>query len=97
MPLYDFRCPHCAGIFERLLPMSALDGAIACTYCKAAFTAVPIPSGAPRVKVNASWRPSTQAEFLTGKKAQGPGAVSGARRSNVLHVCKGSDCSLCGA
>lgn len=97
MPLYDFRCPHCAGIFERLLPMSALEGVIECAYCQAALPAVPIPSGALRVKVNTPWRPASQSELLTGKKAQGPGTVQGARRSNVLHACKGSDCSLCGA
>lgn len=97
MPLYDFRCPSCAGIFERLLPMAGLHAVIACQYCQAELSAVPIPSGSARVRVASNWRPSSQTEYLTGKKAHGPGAVSGARRSNVLHVCKGSDCSLCGA
>ena len=97
MPFYDFRCPSCEGIFERMLPMARLHSAISCQYCQAELNAIPIPSGSARVRVTESWRPSSTVEQLTGKKAHGPGAASGARRSNVLHVCKGSDCSLCGA
>lgn len=96
MPLYDIRCRACSGIFERLLPLAKLHSEIACPYCAAAIPAAPMPSTAAAVRVLHAWRPRSKLEQLAGKKVSGPGAATHVRRSNVLHVCKGSDCSICG-
>jgi putative FmdB family regulatory protein len=96
MPLYDMRCTSCEGIFERLIPARARDQSIDCPYCGQNVQPEPMITGRNvRLTVNERWRPESPAEQLIGAGAAGPGARSGARRSNVLHVCKGAICSLC--
>jgi putative FmdB family regulatory protein len=96
MPLYDFRCQHCAGIFERLIPIAALRQPVACTYCGRETAADPMPTAAPAVRVAQTWRPANGRQQLAGREVAGPGTEARAQRSNVLHVCKGSNCSICG-
>jgi putative FmdB family regulatory protein len=65
MPLYDIRCSHCEGIFERLIPLQALHGQTCCPYCKQETAASPMPTGghvglqvkhrAGRATVPSSW------------------------------------------
>jgi putative FmdB family regulatory protein len=96
MPLYDMRCTSCEGIFERLMPASTRDEPVDCPYC--AQTVQPemmITGRNVRLNITERWRPNSPAEQLIGAGAAGPGTRPGARRSNVLHVCKGVNCSLC--
>lgn len=96
MPLYDIRCSHCEGIFEKFMRMQDLHGLVACPYCKTDVSAAPMLTGGHvGVKVTERWRPRNGAEQLAGQQAAGPGAHAGAGRSSVLHNCKGHSCSLC--
>jgi putative FmdB family regulatory protein len=96
MPLYDIRCSHCEGIFEKVISMQALYGALACPYCQQQTTAAPLPSGSRvGVQVTERWRARNGAQQLAGQGAAGPGAHAGAGRSSVLHNCKGHSCSIC--
>jgi len=96
MPLYDIRCSHCEGIFEKLLAMQALHGQVACPYCAQQTIAAPMLTGTRvAVQVRQQWRARTGAEQLAGPGAAGPGAHAGAGRSSVLHNCKGHSCSIC--
>ncbi|MDB5992416.1 MAG: hypothetical protein JWQ10_3819 [Herbaspirillum sp.] len=96
MPLYDIRCGHCDGIFEKLLPMRALHSATECPYCRQQTAAAPLLTGGHvALKVTQPWKPRNGAEQLAGMGAGGPGAHAGAARSSVLHNCKGFNCSIC--
>ena len=96
MPLYDIRCSHCEGIFEKFLNMQALHGPVACPYCKTDTVAAPLLTGGRvGLQVTKRWRPRNGAEQLAGQGAAGPGAHAGAARSSVLHNCKGHSCSIC--
>ncbi|MDY7579186.1 zinc ribbon domain-containing protein [Herbaspirillum sp. RTI4] len=95
MPIYDIRCSHCDGIFEKLLSIKALDGDIACTYCQQPTPAKPMLTGGHALKSTQRWTPRNGAEQLAGMGAGGPGAHAGSARSSVLHNCKGFNCSVC--
>jgi putative FmdB family regulatory protein len=96
MPLYDMRCPACEGIFEKLLAVSQREQAVECPYCEQSVAPqTMITARNLKVNVSETWRPRNQAEQLTGAGAGGPGTRTGAKRSSVLHVCKGGNCSLC--
>jgi putative FmdB family regulatory protein len=96
MPLYDIRCSHCDGIFEKLLPVRALHSATDCPYCRQPTDAAPLLTGGHvALKVTQRWKPRNGAEQLAGMGAGGPGAHAGAGRSSVLHNCKGFNCSIC--
>ncbi|MDY7545313.1 zinc ribbon domain-containing protein [Glaciimonas sp. CA11.2] len=96
MPLYDIRCIHCDGIFEKLLRLQALGNDIGCPYCQQQTNATPLLSGGHvALKTTHSWKPRNGAEQLAGMGAGGPGAHAGAARSSVLHNCKGFNCSVC--
>ncbi|MCU0867979.1 MAG: zinc ribbon domain-containing protein [Burkholderiales bacterium] len=96
MPLHDFQCPHCEGIFETMLSAAKLYSEIACRYCALPMTAAPMLTGRPMLRRVDAWRPTSQQETLTGAPVTGPGTNPGASRSSVLHVCRGMNCSLCG-
>ena len=96
MPLYDIRCNHCQGIFEKLLSMQSLHSPLACPYCQAQTTAAPLLTGGRvKLQVSQTWRARNGAEQLAGAGVAGPGAHAGAGRSSVLHNCKGYSCSIC--
>ncbi|MCP1573035.1 putative FmdB family regulatory protein [Herbaspirillum rubrisubalbicans] len=96
MPLYDIRCSHCEGIFERLIPLQGLHGQTLCPYCKQQTAASPMPTGGHvGLQVKYRWQPRNGAEQLAGQGATGPGTHAGAGRSSVLHNCKGHSCSIC--
>lgn len=96
MPLYDIRCSHCDGIFERLLPLQALESPVVCLYCACDTLASPMFTGGHvKLRVTESWRARNGAEQLAGRRAAGPGTHTGAGRSSVLHNCKGHSCSIC--
>ncbi|RXZ33784.1 zinc ribbon domain-containing protein [Oxalobacteraceae bacterium CAVE-383] len=96
MPLYDIRCSHCDGIFEKLLQIRELHGATECPYCRQQTTAAPLLTGGHvALKVTQRWQPRNGAEQLAGMGAGGPGAHAGTARSSVLHNCKGFNCSIC--
>jgi len=96
MPLYDIRCSHCEGIFEKFLGIQALHGPVSCPYCKEDTSAAPLLTGGRvALQVTERWRPRNGAEQLAGQHAAGPGAHAGAGRSSVLHNCKGHSCSIC--
>jgi len=96
MPLYDIRCSHCDGIFEKLLPMQALENPVACPYCAAETAATPLFTGGHvKLRVAERWQPRNGAEQLAGRGATGPGTQARAGRSSVLHNCKGHSCSIC--
>lgn len=96
MPLYDIRCSHCEGIFEKFLPLQALQSPLPCPYCKEETLAAPLLTGGRvGLQVTERWRPRTGAEQLAGPSVAGPGAHAGAGRSSVLHNCKGHSCSIC--
>lgn len=96
MPLYDIRCSHCDGIFEKLLPMQALASQVSCPYCAVATVATPLFTGGHvKLRVVQRWQPRNAAEQLAGAGATGPGTQAGAGRSSVLHNCKGHSCSIC--
>ena len=96
MPLYDMRCPSCEGIFEKLIAVSKREQPVECPYCEQSIAPQPmITARNVQVSVTERWRPSSQAEQLTGAGASGPGTRAKAGRSSVLHVCKGGNCSLC--
>ncbi|PUA17139.1 FmdB family zinc ribbon protein [Glaciimonas sp. PCH181] len=96
MPLYDIRCSHCDGIFEKLLRLHALHTDITCPYCVQETAAAPLLGASHvAVKVNQRWKPRNGAEQLAGMGAGGPGAHTGSARSSVLHNCKGFNCSMC--
>jgi hypothetical protein len=95
MPLHDFQCPHCDGIFETMLPASKLYSEIDCRYCELPMTATPMITGRPALSRVDAWRPMSPQETLTGAPVAGPGARTGSSRNSVLHVCRGSNCSIC--
>ncbi len=96
MPLYDIRCTHCEGIFEKQMPFAALNSLIKCHYCHQQTEANPMISGRVRIQINEKWRPKNAAEQLAGPATGGPGTSAKASRSTILHVCKGFQCSICG-
>lgn len=96
MPLYDICCQHCAGIFERQLPIAALSSDIACSYCQQLTPAKPLLTGHVQLKTSSKWKPQSKIEQLAGQQVTGPGTHKNAGRSSVLHNCKGMNCSVCG-
>ena len=43
MPLYDFRCEHCEGIFEQRVPIARIStDTIECNYCQQQTLAKPM-------------------------------------------------------
>ena len=96
MPLYDIRCSHCDGIFERRLAVASLHTDIDCSYCKNLTNAVPeITSSRVAMSSVEKWKPRSLAEQLAGNGITGPGTKKNALRSSVLHNCKGIQCSVC--
>lgn len=97
MPLYDIRCIHCEGIFEKLVSMQALHGDVTCPYCRQSTVASPILTGGRViVQVKYRWQPRNGAEQLAGQNVTGPGTHTNSPRGSVLHNCKGYNCSICG-
>ena len=97
MPLYDFRCEHCDGIFEQRVPIARIaTDQIECPYCQAQTLAKPMITGHQHINVKTKWRPASSAEQLAGPLVEGPGTDKNSARSSVLHNCKGMNCSLCG-
>lgn len=35
MPVYEYRCPDCTHVFEKLVPMSSADQDVSCPTCGA--------------------------------------------------------------
>ncbi len=33
MPMFDFSCPKCGGVFEAFVPLSKLEEAVVCPLC----------------------------------------------------------------
>ncbi len=95
MPLYDIACSHCEGIFERQLPISALQSMIECSYCQQQTIAHPMMTARVKINVTEKWRPKNGAEQLAGPATGGPGTSPKSARSTILHVCKGFQCSVC--
>lgn len=96
MPLYDIRCQHCDGIFERKLTISELNTLTECKYCQQFTMAEPMLTGRVQFRSVEKWRPQNKAQELAGANATGPGTHKNAGRSSVLHNCKGMNCSVCG-
>lgn len=97
MPLYDFRCQHCEGIFEQRLAMSAIgEVEIACVYCQQPNLAKPLITGHQKIVSKHKWRAQSTAEQLAGPLVGGPGTQKNVVASSVLHHCKGMNCSVCG-
>lgn len=96
MPLYDIRCQHCDGIFERKLNISELNTLTECKYCQQFTLAEPLLTGRVQFRSVEKWRPQNKAQELAGADAAGPGMQKNAGRSSVLHNCKGMNCSVCG-
>ena len=52
MPLYDFRCEHCEGIFEQRVPIARIStDTIECQYCKQQTLAKPIQIPLMRINI----------------------------------------------
>lgn len=97
MPLYDFRCQHCSGIFEQRLAMSAIgEVEIVCTYCQQPNLAKPLITGNKKILSKSKWRAQSTAEQLAGPLVSGPGMQKNAVANSVLHNCRGINCSVCG-
>lgn len=97
MPLYDFRCTHCDGIFEKRLAMTDIGSiSIECHYCQKFNLAKPLITGNMKIHSKTKWRPQSTAEQLAGPLVTGPGTQKNARANSVLHNCKGVNCSVCG-
>ncbi|WP_334188853.1 FmdB family zinc ribbon protein [Noviherbaspirillum sp.] len=96
MPLYDIHCSHCAGTFEKMLPVSRLHKPTECPYCRTLTAAAPaVSAGRVALRSIETWKPRNLAEQLAGMGATGPGSHAKAGRSSVLHNCKGFNCSIC--
>jgi hypothetical protein len=96
MPFYDFQCPSCEGIFEQRVALAQVgEGQIACSYCSEPMLASPMLTARPTIGRVDRWVPTSRVEHLTGPDPSGPGAYLGAKRSSVLHNCRGGLCSLC--
>lgn len=97
MPLYDFSCPHCHGIFEQRVAIVEIRVAqIRCQYCQQSLLATPMITGNTQIFSRSKWRPQSTAEQLAGPLVTGPGTEKNAARNSVLHHCKGMNCSVCG-
>lgn len=96
MPLYDLRCTQCEGIFELIRPVEERNAEAVCPYCKQEVAVEPmITGGRVKVKFARKWEPTSKVEELTGQRAGGPGTNPNAKRTSVLHTCKGYNCSIC--
>ena len=96
MPLYDFRCEHCEGIFEQRVPIARIaTDTIECHYCQTHILAKPMITGHQKIAVKSKWRPSSGAEQLAGPLVGRPVTQKNSSRSSVLHNCRGVNCSLC--
>ncbi|MFW1752824.1 FmdB family zinc ribbon protein [Acinetobacter wanghuae] len=96
MPLYDFRCEHCEGIFEQRVPIARIStDTIECHYCQQQTLAKPMITGHQQINMKTKWRPGSGAEQLAGPLVEGPGTSKNSARSSVLHNCRGVNCSLC--
>ncbi|MCU4412723.1 zinc ribbon domain-containing protein [Acinetobacter sp. WU_MDCI_Axc73] len=97
MPLYDFRCQHCDGIFEERVAIAQIGcSELECHYCKQSTSAKPMLTGHHQIQVKNKWKPQSMAEQLAGPLVTGPGTQQNASKSSVLHNCKGVNCSVCG-
>ncbi|ENX59107.1 MULTISPECIES: FmdB family zinc ribbon protein [Acinetobacter] len=96
MPLYDFRCECCEGIFEQSVPMASIArDNTSCPYCQKSMLLKPMITGHQKISVKNKWRPSSSAEQLAGPLVEGPGTSKKSARTSVLHNCRGVNCSLC--
>lgn len=95
MALYDFRCEHCDGIFEQARAIQDRNADTQCPYCHKITSVTPMMTGGHTLAVKNKWRPSSKIEELTGQRAGGPGTNPKAKRTSVLHACKGYNCSIC--
>lgn len=97
MPLYDFRCQHCDGIFECRVAISDIATAqLRCVYCQQLILAKPLITGHQILKKRSKWKAGSAAEQLAGPLVTGPGTDQRSGRNSVLHNCKGVNCSVCG-
>lgn len=97
MPLYDFRCQHCEGIFEQRVAIARIiTDEIECPYCYEFTLAKPMITGRHQIQMKNKWKPQSKAEQLAGPLVTGPGTDKNASKSSVLHNCKGMNCSVCG-
>lgn len=96
MPLYDFRCPHCDGIFEQRVGIAHISTEqIPCVYCNQRMSAKPMITGRQKIQMKTKWRPNSTAEQLAGPLVVGPGTHKNSSRNSVLHNCRGVNCSIC--
>jgi putative FmdB family regulatory protein len=96
MPLYDFSCTSCESIFEARVSLAQLGLIdVVCPGCEQVMPSKPMVTARPSLFSVEPWRAQSKAEQLVGARAGGPGAYLGAKRSSVLHQCRGGICSLC--
>jgi putative FmdB family regulatory protein len=67
MPLYDFRCEHCEGIFEQRVPIARIStDTIECNYCQQQTLAKPMITGHQQINMKSKWRPLLALNNLQG-------------------------------
>lgn len=95
MPLYDYACARCDVQFEAIRPVSNRHAA-QCPSCQSAAQVELSQANAAGIVSRSGWAPQSHAQRLAGATIRGPGTRSTGRRSNVLRVCAGKNCSYCG-
>lgn len=96
MPLYDYRCEHCEGIFEKSRSIKERRDDVECPYCHQTTKAQQMVTGGfVSLAVREKWKPASKAQSLTGPNSSGPGTSPNAKRAWSLHTCKGFNCSIC--
>jgi hypothetical protein len=95
MPLYDIRCSHCEGIFERLIPLQALHGQTAVPIASQETAASPMPTGGHvGLQVKHRWQPRNGAEQLAGR-GRPAGDACRRRPQQRAAQLQGHSCSIC--
>ena len=95
MPMYDYSCARCEMQFEAIRPVSHREAA-QCPSCQSPTQVELSRATAAGIVSRSGWVPQSHAQRLAGASIRGPGTRSTSRRSNVLHVCAGKNCSYCG-
>ncbi len=94
MPLYDYQCGSCHGMFSQLRSMAKRHEPSSCSRCGTGQLHYRLTAPSMLISKASPFRAATPQQQLAGPSVSGPGTHAHVK-SSVLHQCIGPNCAVC--